>query len=161
MENYQLLWMASIVLMALGLVGLFAPVLPGSVLLLAGFFVGAYADGFAYVGWGTLAILVGLAILMQVVDFALGAIGARQFGASRRGMIGALLGALVGIFFGLPGIILGPFIGAVAGEISGRRDLLAAGRAGLGASLGLIAGSAAKVAIAFTMICLFAVMRLA
>lgn len=160
MDNYNLFWLASIVLIALGVVGLFAPVLPGSVLLLAGFFVGAYADDFAYIGWGTLSILVGLAVLMHVVDFAMGAIGAKYFGASKRGVIGGLIGALIGIFFGLPGIFLGPFLGAVAGELSGQRDLHAAGRAGIGATLGLVVGSAAKLAIAFTMICLFAAMRL-
>ena len=160
METYNLLWIGSIVLMALGLVGLFAPLLPGSIFLLAGFFLGAYADNFVYVGWGTLSILVGLAILMHVVDFAMSMFGAKRFGASGRGMLGGAIGALIGIFFGVLGIFLGPFIGAVAGELSAKRDLLSAGWAGIGSTLGLIAGSAAKLAIAFTMICLFTAMRL-
>ena len=160
METYQLLWIASIALIALGFLGLFAPVLPGSLLLLAGFFVGAYADDFEYVGWGTLGVLVLLAILMHVVDFLLGAIGARRFGATKQGMLGGVIGSVIGIFFGLPGIILGPFIGAVTGELVAERGLHAAGKSGMGAMLGFVVGSAVKLAIAFTMMCLFVVMRL-
>jgi len=160
METYYLLWAASIILILLGFVGLIAPILPGSAFLLAGFFLGAYIDDFAYVGWGTLSVLVLLAILMHVIDFVMGAIGAKRFGASRRGMTGGLIGALVGFFFGLPGIFLGPFVGAVLGELSFGRDLHAAGRAGMGATLGMAVGAALKLAIVFSMIGIFVVMRL-
>lgn len=159
MDTPSILWVASVVLIALGFAGLFLPLLPGSALLLAGLFLGAFADDFAYVGWGTLATLVVLAILMNVADFMLSAAGARRFGASKRGMIGGLIGALIGIFFGLPGIFLGPFIGAAAGEWSTQRNLHAAGKAGIGATIGLVVGSAIKLAIAFSMIGLFIVMR--
>jgi len=96
---------------------------------------------------------------MQVIEFFLGAVGARRYGASKRGIIGGMIGALGGIFLGLPGIIFGPFIGAVLGELSAQRDLHAAGRAGLGTTIGLVIGSAAKLAIAFSMVCIFVVMR--
>jgi len=59
---------------------------------------------------------------------------------------------VVGIFFGLPGILLGPFIGAVLGELTEHEDLRIAGRAGIGATVGLLLGTAAKMAIAFAML---------
>ena len=62
---------------------------------------------------------------------------------------------MVGIFFGLPGILIGPFIGAALGELTEQDDLHAAGRAGIGATVGLLLGTAAKMAIAFTMVGLF------
>jgi hypothetical protein len=55
----------------------------------------------------------------------------------------------------LVGIVLGPFIGAVAAEISAGQDARQAGRSGYGAWLGLLLGTAAKLAIAFLMIGIF------
>jgi len=86
------------------------------------------------------------------VDFLAGAFGARYLGASSRAFWGATIGAIAGIFFGLVGIVLGPFIGAVIGELSGGSDLLQSGRAGLGAWVGMVIATAAKLAIAFLMI---------
>ena len=76
-------------------------------------------------------------------------------GASARSFWGATIGAIVGLFFGIPGLLLGPFLGAVIGELSGGRDLVRSGRAGIGAWLGLVVATALKFAIAFLMIGLF------
>ena len=86
------------------------------------------------------------------MDFFAAALGARYLGASSRAFWGATLGAIAGIFFGLPGIVLGPFIGAVLGELSGGSDLIQSGRAGIGAWLGMVVATAAKLTIAFLMI---------
>ena len=67
---------------------------------------------------------------------------------------------VVGLFFGLPGIVLGPFCGAVLGELLADRSLREAGAAGLGATIGLAIGVAAKLALAFSMIGIFVLMRL-
>jgi uncharacterized protein YqgC (DUF456 family) len=61
------------------------------------------------------------------------------------------------MFFGLPGIVLGPFVGAVVAELSGGRGVHQAGMSGLGAWIGVIIGTAAKLAIAFLMIGLFVI----
>jgi len=95
----------------------------------------------------------------MLADFVAGALGARRYGASPRAMAGAALGALIGIFFGLPGLLLGPFIGALIGEIAERNDWAAASRAGWGATLGLIIGTAAKIALGFTMVGLYLLVR--
>jgi len=155
------LWVVAVLFAILGLAGLVLPTLPGAPMLFAGLVLAAWAEGFAYVGVGTLAILGGLAVLTYAVDFLAGVFGAKRFGASKRGMVGALLGALVGIFFGLPGVLLGPFVGAVLGELSTRRSLGEAGKAGFGATLGLVLGAAAKLALAFSMVGVFAVVRFA
>lgn len=150
----------SAVLVGVGLAGMMLPVLPGAPVLLAGLVLAAWAENFAYVGYGTLIVLGLLVLLIYAVDFAAGAFGARRFGATRRGMVGAALGALTGLFFGIPGVLLGPFVGAVMGELSGRRRLGEAGRAGMGASLGLVLGAAAKLALAFSMLGIFAAARI-
>jgi hypothetical protein len=148
--------MAATALVAVGFAGLVLPGLPGAPLVFAGLFVAAWAEGFRYVGWGTLLVLALLAAATWAADFAASAFGARRFGASPRAVAGAAIGGLVGLFFGLPGLVLGPFAGAVAGELSAARDLRQAGRAGVGATLGLALGVAAKLALATTMLGVFA-----
>lgn len=143
------------------LAGLVLPVLPGPFLLFAGLWLGAWAEGFAYVGMKTLLALGLMAGLAALADFVAGAFGAQRYGASPRAIGGAALGVLVGIFFGLAGLILGPFAGALLGEFSERRDLAAASRAGVGATIGLALGVAAKLALGIAMVGLFLLVRFA
>jgi hypothetical protein len=154
-----LLWLAAILLVAAGIAGLVLPGLPGAALILGGLVLAAWIEDFAFVGTLTLALLAVLALLTYAVDFLAGILGARHFGASPRAMMGAMIGAVVGIFFGLPGLLLGPFVGAALGEFSARRGMVAAGKAGIGATLGLVIGAAAKLALAFSMLAVFAAAR--
>jgi hypothetical protein len=153
------LWIFSIALVVTGLAGLVLPVLPGPSLIFIGLVLAAWAEGFVHVGWITIGILAIFAILASAVDFLAGAYGTKKFGASRRAMIGAAVGAVAGIFFGIPGILIGPFAGAVIGELTVKQDFNAAGRAGVGAWLGLVMGMAAKVALGFAMIGVFIIAR--
>ena len=150
-----ILWILAGLLVAAGIVGAVLPAIPGALLVFVGLVLAAWADGFVHVGAGTIAILAVLTTSTYALDFAAGALGARRFGASGRAMVGASIGALVGLFFGIWGIILGPFLGAMAGELTVRRDLRGAGRAGIGAWVGVIAGTLGKVAIVFVMIAVF------
>ncbi|AHK80398.1 membrane protein [Ectothiorhodospira haloalkaliphila] len=155
-----LAWVLCVLLVVAGVAGLVLPAIPGPLLLFLGLWAAAWAEGFAYVGLGTLLVLGAMAALASLADFVAGAFGAHRYGASARSVAGATIGAVVGLFFGLIGLLLGPFIGAVLGELSARRDLLAAGRAGWGATLGLILGTAAKVALGLAMVALFLAVRL-
>jgi hypothetical protein len=161
MEISILFWILATILVIVGLAGLFLPVIPGAVVLFAGLALAAWADDFVYVGWGTLTVLGVLALLTYPADFLASAFGAKRYGASPRAVTGAVIGAVVGIFFGLPGVLLGPFAGAVIGELSTQRHLGRAGRAGFGATVGIVLGAAAKLAIAFTMLGIFAIARFA
>jgi uncharacterized protein YqgC (DUF456 family) len=160
MDWTLLLWPLAALMVVAGVAGLVLPGLPGSPLLFGGLFIAAWAEDFAYVGAGTLTVLAAMALLTYAVDFAATAFGAKKFGASKRAVVGAALGALVGLFFGLPGIILGPFVGAVIGELTTERGLGEASRAGVGATIGLVFGAAAKLALAFSMLGLFALVRI-
>jgi hypothetical protein len=154
------LWILAGGLVVSGLAGLLLPALPGPPLIFAGLLCAAWAEDFVYVGWRTLTLLGGLALLAVAADFVAGAFGAKHFGASSRAMAGAALGTLIGLFFGPMGLLLGPFLGAMAGELTARADLQAAGRAGIGAVIGLAVGTAAKMALAIAMIGLFLAVRL-
>jgi uncharacterized protein YqgC (DUF456 family) len=143
------------VLFAVGLVGSVLPWLPGPLFILAGAVVWAVATDFETVGVGRLVILGALAALGFLLDFILGALGARRYGASRWGIIGAIVGAIVGLFLGPFGLILGCVAGAVAGEMLGGADLEGGVRSGFGALVGLLAGLVAELVVAITMIGLF------
>jgi uncharacterized protein len=158
-EEIIIYWVATALLVGLGLVGLVLPGIPGAPLILLGLILGAWAENFTYVGLWTILLLTVLAGLTYGVDFWATMVGAKKFGASKRAVIGALVGAVAGLFLGMPGVIFGPFIGAVIGELSARRDLQQATRAGIGATIGLVLGAALKIAMALAMIGIFAVVR--
>jgi uncharacterized protein YqgC (DUF456 family) len=152
-----LLWILAVGLVAVGVIGTVVPGLPGAILVLAGLVLAAWIDGFARVGVLTLAALAAFTAAAYALDFVATAVGVRRFGTSWWGVLGAVLGTLVGLVFGLAGLVLGPFLGAFLLELLARRDLRQAGRAGLGAWLGLVLGAAGRLGLVAAMIAIFVV----
>ena len=148
-------WLLAALIVIGGLIGTVVPALPGVPLILAGLVLAAWSSGFEPVGWGTIGVLAVLTAIAVVIDVMSAAFGAKRQGASPRAFWGATLGAIVGMFFGLAGILLGPFIGAVAAELAAGRGAQQAGRSGYGVWVGLVLGTAAKLAIAFLMLGIF------
>jgi len=158
-DQSLILWIIGAILTVTGLSGLLLPVVPGAPLLFMGLLFGAWAEGFTYIGIGTLLILSAMAAMTYAVEFAASLLGVKKYGGSNRAMIGAALGGFAGLFMGIPGILLGPFIGAVLGELSLQRSLDQASRAGFGTVVGMALGVAGKLAIGIAMIGLFLVKR--
>jgi uncharacterized protein len=138
-----------------GIVGSVLPWLPGPLFILAGAVLWAFATDFETLGWGRLAILAALTGLSAVLSFVAGAVGARRYGASRWGIVGALVGGLVGVFFGPLGLIFGCVIGAVAAELLRGARVGESVRSGVGALLGMVTGLLADLVVSLTMIGLF------
>jgi uncharacterized protein YqgC (DUF456 family) len=159
METTTILWILSALMLITGFAGLVLPALPGMLLIFAGLVFAAWAEGFTYVGWGTLTILAVLTASAYLIDFLAGLFGAKRFGAGKYGIIGAAIGTVIGLIFGLPGIIIGPFIGAVIGELYANKDLQSASTAGFGVWIGMAIGIAARIAVAFVMVGVFVVAR--
>jgi hypothetical protein len=159
MDAQALLLLLAALLALTGIAGMLLPALPGAPLVFAGVVLAAWAEDFVYVGWGWLLLFALLTALAMLVDFVAGSFGARRFGASNRAAIGAALGALAGLFFLPIGLFLGPFAGAMIGELTARRSMGEAGIAGLGATIGLMLGMAAKLALGLGMLGLFAFLR--
>jgi uncharacterized protein len=152
-----LLWLAAVALIAAGVVGTILPALPGPILVFAGIALAAWIDGFARIGPWALVIIGTLTAITWAVDiFAAGA-GAKRVGASRYAIVGACAGVLLGVLTGLWGLLLMPLIGAAIGEYLARRDLGRAVKAGVATWIGLLLGTAAKVAIVAAMIGIFVV----
>jgi uncharacterized protein YqgC (DUF456 family) len=147
-----MLWVLAGLLIIVGLCGTVLPGLPGPILVFAGLLVAAWADDFARIGVWTLVLLGIMTVTAHGVDLVSSALGVRRVGASGRAVVGAAMGALAGLFFGVPGVLIGPFIGAVAGELTVRRDLRHAGRAGVAAWIGFIVGNIVKLAVVVAML---------
>lgn len=161
MDLTTLYYVIAAVLVLAGLLGTVLPVLPGVPLMFAGMLLAAWAGDFQTIGAPALAVLAVLTLLSVVVDVWATAHGAKRVGASRLAMWGAAIGTLVGLLFGLPGLLLGPFVGALAGELLHHRSLHPdrvghATKVGAGTWVGLLIGSALKLALGFAMLGMFA-----
>lgn len=141
--------------MLAGLAGTVLPALPGIPLIFGGVLLAAWIEDFHRIGGWTIGVLAVLAVIGIAIDYVAAAASARRAGASRQGVIGAAVGTVAGIFTGLWGLVFMPLVGAAIGEFIAQRDALRAGKVGIAAWLGLLVGTAAKIAIAFTMIGVF------
>jgi hypothetical protein len=145
----------ALLIMCAGVAGSILPGLPGTPLVLVAAIGHKLYFGPTGVAWWVLAILAGFTALSIIVDYAASVYGAKRLGATWRGAVGAIVGGLIGLFFAVPGILLGPFVGAFLFEMAGGREWREASRAGVGATLGLLAGTLGKLACCVAMMALF------
>jgi uncharacterized protein YqgC (DUF456 family) len=147
-----LLWVMAILLIAVGVAGTVLPALPGVTLVFAGMLLAAWIDHFARIPVWLVVVFGVLTVLAWAVDYLAAAAGARKVGASRLAVAGALIGTLAGIFTGLWGLLFMPLVGAAIGEFIAQRNVRRAGIVGVATWLGLLVGTALKVAIVFAMV---------
>jgi uncharacterized protein YqgC (DUF456 family) len=129
--------------------------LPGLWVMVVGVIGYGWLTSFVTVGVATIAIVVALAVLGEVLEMWVGFGLARRYGGSHRAGWGALIGGIAGAIVGVPvpiigsviGAFLGSFFGAAAFEYSWSGAPGTAVRAGWGAVLGRAAAAAAKIAL--------------
>jgi len=143
----SLVLLASLVLIALGLPGLWVMI------------ASAVAYNFLVppgpIGWFTLIGIAVLGIIAEIIEFGLSGKYARKYGGSRRASWGAIIGGMAGAFMGLPIPIVGPlvgafagsFIGALVGELSTGSTGGSSTRVATGALIGRVAATAMKMGI--------------
>lgn len=164
-------WLLAIMLVLAGVAGTILPVLPGTLLVLAGVLVGAWIDDFARVSGWTVGFIAVLAVLAWATDYLAALLGAKKAGASTAAVVGAAIGTVLGIFMGFVGLLFMPLAGAMLGEYwhqarrnggfaSAAEHALAgrqATRVGVATWIGQIVGTVVKVVLTFLMIGVFAV----
>jgi len=107
------------VAVALNIVGL-----PGNWVLVATAAVVALIPKFGDLSWTYFFIILGLAILAEVIESLLGLVVVAKKGGTRWGVIGSFLGGIAGVIVGsavappFGGVALG-FVGAFAGAVAG------------------------------------------
>ena len=140
---------AAIILCLVGILGTILPMLPGVALIFAVILAYGWWEGFQVITFNYLLILGLLTVLSALLNYLSTVMGAKYFGSTRAGLIGAFLGVFVGIFIFPPlGIIIGPLAGAFIGEYIARQDANRALRAGIGAVIGMFSGMVFQFALA-------------
>ena len=143
-------------LFALGLVGVVLPAIPGLPMLWLGVLIYGWATGFQAVTVGTVVLTGIIALVGMALDFLAGVLGAKTFGASWYGVLGALLGGIIGfVVTSVPGLFVGSFIGAWLGEYLKYQRTSSATMAGFGTITGIIFGMVLKIIFALLIIGIF------
>jgi uncharacterized protein YqgC (DUF456 family) len=151
------IWLLTLTLMLVGLIGVVVPVLPGTTLILFAAMLHKWLrpEDLSWMAIGFVAIFWGCSV---IVDFAGVLIGTKWFGGGKWGMAGASGGALVGMLFSLRLLVLGTILGAIAAErLVAKRTNTEALKAGVGAAFGFVISTIARLACACVMIALFIV----
>ena len=161
-----LAWMGVVALIVVGLAGTVLPALPGTVLVLAGVLLGAWIDDFTRVPVWVVVVCGVLAVLAWATDFVAAMLGVKRVAASGWALAGATAGTLAGVFTGFIGLVFLPLAGAMAGEwwaqqrkaarTSHSDDAKRALEVGVATWLGLMIGTAVKLALVLMMVGAFA-----
>lgn len=147
------------VLIFLGLIGCFLPILPGPLLTYASLFVLQMGTDRPF-SLQFLIIWFIITVVVTTFDYIIPVLGTKKMWGTKRGTRGATLGLIVGIIilpilgitlgpFGLVGILGGPFVWAYIGEkLHGKAHPL---KSALGSFLGFLAGTFLKLVVSIIM----------
>lgn len=153
-------------MLLVGIVCVFMPVVPGPLLAWCGplvYFIFTSTEApLPYVNKWTIVVAGALVLFSFIFDYLASYWGAVKFGATWKGGVGALIGALVfpmllaPVGFGFPGaiagLLIGPIIGAFLGEYISGNTCGGSVRAGLGTLAGAIAATLVKLFVCFLML---------
>ena len=104
-------------LVLLGIIGSFLPVLPGPITGWLGLLL-LYLTSIIEMNWTFLGITLAISVFVWGIDYVIPAWGTKKFGGSKYGVRGSMIGLIIGlILLGPFGIVIGPFIGALLGEL--------------------------------------------
>ena len=138
-----LIQLVSIILLILGIIGTFLPVLPGLLLSLAGLLIYKFGTD-APISMIFIWIFVFLTLLSAILNYVIPARTNRKYGGTRWGSVGSVVGTLVGLFF-IPipfGFLIGMFLGVFIGELlHDAKDKKKAWNSTKGAFIGFLYGT--------------------
>jgi uncharacterized protein YqgC (DUF456 family) len=142
-----------LILVIVGLIGCFLPFLPGPPLSFLALIALSFAKNWEPFSATFLIIMGILTVIMLILDYIVGAAGAKKFGASKWGIWGSMLGMIVGLFVFPPfGLFIGGFVGALAGELYVGKSGDEALKAGIGVFVGNLVGIGLKVGLCGVML---------
>lgn|GEM_PF-115413 len=141
------------ILFIIGLIGSFAPIIPGLPLGWIGLLIAFFSTNCTISIW-TLIITLILVIIVSILDYVIPAKMVKISGGTKSGKNGALYGSIAGIFFINPIILIfGSFIGAFIGElINDSKDIKKAFKSAFSSFLGFLFSSGLKAFLVITFI---------
>lgn len=153
--DYTLLLIAFI-LMIIGILGSFLPVLPGPPISWVGLLL-LYLTKAVPMSYTVLGVTLFVALVVGILDYVIPAKGTKRFGGSKYGIWGTNIGLVIGILAPIPfGFIIGPFVGAFVGEmINDSKDSQKAFKAATGSFIGFLASTFIKFVVSMVFFGLF------
>jgi len=150
------LLIAGFLMVLLGILGSFLPVLPGPLTGWLGLLM-LHFTSVIPINYTFLGITFGVAILIWMLDYIIPAMGTKRFGGSTYGVYGTTIGLLIGLFSPIPfGVLIGAFLGAFVGELLfDGKDTNSAIKASFGSFIGILASATIKLSVAFVYVVLF------
>ena len=143
-----LLLITAFVFVILGIIGSFLPVIPGPITSWLGLLI-LHLSNTVPINKSFLIITFTVALLVWVLDYIIPAMGTKQFGGSKYGVIGTSLGLIIGLIAPIPGgIIIGPFMGAFIGELVYQNNSERALKAAFGSFIGFLTSTFIKFIVA-------------
>ncbi len=144
-------------IMGVGLVGTFVPLLPGPPIVWLGAFYYAWQTQYVEVGPVLLVFLASLAIAGSTSDIWASAIGARKGGASVWATVASIVGGTIGLFtFSIPGLFLGAIAGIALVEYQRHKSWEAVLRASGGYVVGYFISLLVQFFVCILMMAIFA-----
>lgn len=148
----MILIITGIILNILGIIGIVVPALPGIILNYLALFLLYISRGEEVIGLNALITFGLLTFLVALLDYILPLAGAKKLGASRTGIIFAVIGMITGMIFFPPfGIFFGLLIGAFVGELIAGKSQSQAFKAGFVTFLGILTSMVVKLMLAIVM----------
>lgn len=141
--NDTLIPLVSILLLLVGILGTFLPVLPGLLLSLCGLLIYKFGTD-SSLSMVYIWMFVFLTILSIILNYVIPARTNRKYGGTRWGSVGSIIGTILGMFFiPLPfGFLIGMFLGVFVGELlHDAKDKKKAWNSTKGAFIGFLYGT--------------------
>ncbi|GAB6087382.1 DUF456 domain-containing protein [Alkaliphilus crotonatoxidans] len=146
----------SVILMILGVMGVFLSFLPGTLLVLAGMLFYGWGTNFQVITVNAILVFGLLTILGILFDYGASLISAKRFKLSKQGFWGMIIGGIVGFFiFNLVGVLLGQFLGILVGELFSGKNFWNSLKAGGAGIAGYLLSTMVNFLLAITMIAYF------
>ena len=141
----------ALLLIGIGILGTFLPVLPGLIFCFAGILLYKYGAHPDFSVW--YVVIFGILTLISVVlNYIIPLKTTKKYGGSNYGKTGGFLGTIIGLFFPPIGFIIGMLVGVFLGElIHDRHDKQKAFNATKGALIGFIYGTGFNLLVGLAM----------
>lgn len=145
------------VLLVVGFIGTFVPVLPGAPLAWFGLLAASFSV-YNNISIVCLVVTAIFAVGVSIADNFFPVTMTKKFGGSKYATTGATIGLIAGFFTGPWGIILGPFFGALIGEfIKKEGESEGVFKAAFGAFMGFLLGTGLKMITVLAFIWIFVI----
>lgn len=151
-----LLWVITISLFAVGLLGTVIPALPGTGFIFAGVLIYGLITSFSTISVPTVVVFGVVAGLTWLANYMGAAYGARTGGGKKLALAGTVVGAIIGVLAAGPiGLLVGAFIGALLGSLAEGQSTHEAAKVAVWSMVGVVGGAMVQFIISVSMIIAF------